>query len=992
MKNSSERRRAYLAAIASAHEEWEAKHLHTAKPKPRPHGIVYNMHYLDVDGATPAQESDLHERIQKKLAALPRKPAKVEKAAPRWLAWEEDKELAAHYAGKVVQAFQDAIAAIRAFLSRLFSGEVRMTPTQAAQEVQAMISVALRAELLPLWRDGWNLGQDSAHHMLDRPRGEGAGEPQLQAYIGSRAPNIIARVAETRLDDLPALIAGAQSDDLTPAEAALAIAKQLDGESRSELIAQTELAAVINAGAMAAYHDAGVDKKDWLVAPEDNVCFPAGTQILTVNGSVSIENLQVGDRVITPQGSQVITAVSKRAYTGGMTMIESTSGIIVATDNHPFMTIMGWRDASDVNAGDILHTAGDKCAEVTSVVHFAFAEPDNTPAEPSKVPVFSFVDTSSVGEAMPVISVCFNDNVNISERKVYDPFSNTQLRLEDDTDIFQCQPDHSFQAGFTLGSEIALKRAVPPMSGNCRCNADDFSASIAGTLSRRRSTVFGADSNVSTGIIPDSLTAPLTANVRCVSDSACPGTDSVPVSSFFTDSKISVTDRAVLSHEDTSFISSIAHLGAVFPPIRACAEKHAASDARLRQVDDSSGVITGFGAEGPLCLFRVNSPRTLVDFTTMVANIREYCHDTPRECVIFTSNPLPVYNITVDVEHVYYANKFLVHNCKICRGNEADGAIPLSQAFSSGVTQGPAHPRCRCCVAPAVTGGFDLTDMHVEPLRGYNPVPLPAVTKVGPKGWVHGWHYVGGPGLPSVAEMRQHGDSTEKYAGEHDGYTAGRRDLHSKIVEESLAGHSQKKAPVAIFMGGGAGAGKSTMKSQMRGAIIDADHYKEQLPEYQALKEAGEKDAASYTYREGGRMAQDAVTEATNRGLDFTLDGAGAGGYDSMKERTDNARRGGHHVHAIYVTTDTDTAISRANARGKVTGRYVPEPIMRAAHASVSQTFRDAVQKGGLFDSAELWDNNGEAPSLIGEMKPGQPFQVHDQAAWERFLAKADEA
>lgn len=296
------------------------------------------------------------------------------------------------------------------------------------------------------------------------------------------------------------------------------------------------------------------------------------------------------------------------------------------------------------------------------------------------------------------------------------------------------------------------------------------------------------------------------------------------------------------------------------------------------------------------------------------------------------------------------------------------------------------------------TSGVRTLDVEVSDpgsvakIAGTWPQNGGVLNKVGPKGWVHGWHYVGGPGLPSVVELRKHGDSTEKYAGEHDGYTAGRRDLHSKIVEESLAGHSQKKAPVAIFMGGGAGAGKSTMKSQMRGAIIDADHYKEQLPEYQALKEAGEKDAASYTYREGGRMAQDAVTEATNRGLDFTLDGAGAGGYDSMKERTDNARRGGHHIHAIYVTTDTNEAVRRANARGKVTGRYVPEPIMRAAHASVSQTFRDAVQKGGLFDSAELWDNNGEAPSLVGEMKPGQPFQVHDQAAWERFLAKADEA
>jgi predicted ABC-type ATPase len=135
-------------------------------------------------------------------------------------------------------------------------------------------------------------------------------------------------------------------------------------------------------------------------------------------------------------------------------------------------------------------------------------------------------------------------------------------------------------------------------------------------------------------------------------------------------------------------------------------------------------------------------------------------------------------------------------------------------------------------------------------------------------------------------------------------------------------------------------------------------------------------------------MAQDAVTEATDRKLNFTLDGAGAGGYDSMKERTDNARRGGHRIHAVYVTSDTDEAVRRAEERGKQTGRYIPEPIIRAAHQSVTDTFRDAIARGGLFDSAELWDNNSETPKLVGELKPGGTWTVHDQDAWQSFLSK----
>ena len=36
-----------------------------------------------------------------------------------------------------------------------------------------------------------------------------------------------------------------------------------------------------------------------------------------------------------------------------------------------------------------------------------------------------------------------------------------------------------------------------------------------------------------------------------------------------------------------------------------------------------------------------------------------------------------------------------------CRGNEAEGIIPVNQAFSSGVMVPPQHPSCRCAIAPA---------------------------------------------------------------------------------------------------------------------------------------------------------------------------------------------------------------------------------------------------------------------------------------------------
>jgi hypothetical protein len=40
--------------------------------------------------------------------------------------------------------------------------------------------------------------------------------------------------------------------------------------------------------------------------------------------------------------------------------------------------------------------------------------------------------------------------------------------------------------------------------------------------------------------------------------------------------------------------------------------------------------------------------------------------------------------------------------CEICEANEAEGDVPLDHVFSSGDTRPPAHPRCRCSLAPVL--------------------------------------------------------------------------------------------------------------------------------------------------------------------------------------------------------------------------------------------------------------------------------------------------
>ena len=47
--------------------------------------------------------------------------------------------------------------------------------------------------------------------------------------------------------------------------------------------------------------------------------------------------------------------------------------------------------------------------------------------------------------------------------------------------------------------------------------------------------------------------------------------------------------------------------------------------------------------------------------------------------------------------------EWIVHDpCKICQGNADEGVVPIDHIFSSGDERPPAHPNCRCALAPAM--------------------------------------------------------------------------------------------------------------------------------------------------------------------------------------------------------------------------------------------------------------------------------------------------
>lgn len=242
-------------------------------------------------------------------------------------------------------------------------------------------------------------------------------------------------------------------------------------------------------------------------------------------------------------------------------------------------------------------------------------------------------------------------------------------------------------------------------------------------------------------------------------------------------------------------------------------------------------------------------------------------------------------------------------------------------------------------------------------------------------------------------------DTWERHRDDSNGeWGEARKQLHDDIINEIRSEAPAVANPVYTMMGGGSASGKSTL---LRSGVVevpesvkwDADGIKQKLPEYQAMKEAGDLRAAAYTHGESSHLTDRGMQESFDGRQNTLLDGTGNNSLPKLKQRIDRARERGYPVRAVYATVSIEEAmrrnIKRAETPGPDFGRLPPEAIVRETHASVSRIVPEAVAQG-LFDQFELWDTEhqtGGKPTKVASAV-GTELTVHDQTLWDAFLAK----
>ncbi len=81
-------------------------------------------------------------------------------------------------------------------------------------------------------------------------------------------------------------------------------------------------------------------------------CFPAGAMVKCLDGSKPIEEIRIGDFVLTSKGYYKVTKLFKHYYKGNLIKIFSNNQEITSTPNHPFLVNGKWERADKINLAD----------------------------------------------------------------------------------------------------------------------------------------------------------------------------------------------------------------------------------------------------------------------------------------------------------------------------------------------------------------------------------------------------------------------------------------------------------------------------------------------------------------------------------------------------------------------------------------------------------------------------------------------------------------
>ena len=178
--------------------------------------------------------------------------------------------------------------------------------------------------------------------------------------------------------------------------------------------------------------------------------------------------------------------------------------------------------------------------------------------------------------------------------------------------------------------------------------------------------------------------------------------------------------------------------------------------------------------------------------------------------------------------------------------------------------------------------------------------------------------------------------------------TPERQAFRARIVADALSQGSQvpkgsNGRPVVIVMLGAPGSGKSTIRTQLYGnepgyAVVDADGFKELLPEYRLAVANSDRLAAARSHEESSLIAKQTRDAAIAGRYNFVMDGTGANLTNYLK-MMDTLRDAGYEIRLLMPNSSVESGLQRNSIRSNLIGRYVPPLFLRKLYREIPKNF-----------------------------------------------------
>lgn len=229
-------------------------------------------------------------------------------------------------------------------------------------------------------------------------------------------------------------------------------------------------------------------------------------------------------------------------------------------------------------------------------------------------------------------------------------------------------------------------------------------------------------------------------------------------------------------------------------------------------------------------------------------------------------------------------------------------------------------------------------------------------------------------------------------------YTQDRQKVHHSIIYVFIKDKTPHEKPRAILMGGGAGAGKSTVvqvyllnndiaHGQFDDFVyVSADNIKELIPEYKEYQEEGIKLAAIYVHPESTNIALDLIKRCVEYNYSFIYDGTMSYQPHYENDVLPLLEEKSYTIEGIFVDLDVEESIRRANIRSLKEQRHVEDEVIRSSNYNAPITY-NAISD--TFAKSSIFNNSGEFPIMVYS-RGETGINVSEEELYQVFLEKAN--